>query len=262
FGSIIAYTAYIYLLRTVRPALATSYAYANPLVAVLLGVTLGGEILTGPVFLALPLILLGVAIVALAPNPAPKPVQKAAPATPTFLITDVEASTRLWEDHPEAMHWAMARHDEILHRALGENCGRIFSVAGDSFAAAFDRADEALSAAVKTQTLLASEDWGPAEIRVRIGIHSGDAKERDGRYYGQAVNRAARLADVAHGGQSVLSCCTRELLLRVPEGTDVIDLGKHRLRDLQHPERIYQLTSTGLETEFPPLRSIPRPAVA
>lgn len=127
--------------------------------------------------------------------------------TVTFLFTDVEGSTRLWEDHPDVMHDALARHDEIVRDAIESHGGHVVKTTGDGFHAAFGTARDALDAALSAQQALAGEP--PAEsgvlVKVRMGVHTGEARVRDGDYYGSALNRAARLMAVGHGGQIVCS---------------------------------------------------------
>jgi predicted ATPase/class 3 adenylate cyclase len=178
----------------------------------------------------------------------------------TFLFTDLEASTRLWEEHPEAMRSALARHDEILRDAVESNRGHVVKATGDGLHAVFSVAGDAVAAAVDGQLGLDAEPWaaGPA-LRVRIGVHTGAAEERGGDYYGPAVNRAARVAAAGHGGQIIVSHATEELVRDVlPAKVGVVDLGEHRLRDLSRPERIFQLTHQELTADFPPLRSLDR----
>ena len=178
--------------------------------------------------------------------------------TVTFLFTDLEGSTRLWEEHPDAMQGALARHDEILRDAIAAHDGHIVKTTGDGVHAVFTDAGSAARAARDAQLALAREAWtGVPPLRVRMGLHTGPAELREGDYYGTAVNRAARLMSVAHGGQVVVSLTTEELLR--DEGADdftLLDLGEHRLRDLSRPERIFQLGGPGMGTEFPPLRSL------
>ena len=133
--------------------------------------------------------------------------------TVTFLFTDVEASTRLWQEAPEAMRGAAARHDAIVREAIESHDGYVVKTTGDGFHAAFVSARDAIDAAVDAQLALGAEVWEPtAALRVRMGIHSGHAEVRDGDYYGTAVNKAARLMSVAHGGQIVVSLATEELV--------------------------------------------------
>ena len=175
--------------------------------------------------------------------------------TVTFLFTDLEGSTRLWEDHPDEMQEALARHDAILRDAIESHRGHVVKTTGDGAHAAFAVASDAIEAAVAAQLAIQSEGWdstGP--LRVRVGIHTGAAEIRDGDYYGTALNRAARLMSVAHGGQVVVSQTTRDLLRDAP--VDLVDLGEHRLRDLGEPERVHQVVYADLTRDFPPLRSV------
>src|SRR5438876_657112 len=132
--------------------------------------------------------------------------------TVTFLFTDLEGSTRLWEEFPEGMKAALARHDEILRDAVAAHGGYVVKLTGDGAHAAFGTAHEAMRAAIDAQLALQREAWretGP--LRVRMGLHTGAAEVRDGDYYGTEVNRAARLMGVAHGGQIVCSQATADL---------------------------------------------------
>ncbi|MFQ5968744.1 MAG: adenylate/guanylate cyclase domain-containing protein, partial [Acidimicrobiia bacterium] len=132
--------------------------------------------------------------------------------TVTFLFTDIEGSTRLWEEHPEGMKAALARHDEILRLAIEDHGGYVFSTAGDAFSASFHRAQDAVGAALAAQEVLVAEDWGDLAIGVRMGLHTGEADERDGDYFGSAVNRTARLLSAGHGGQVLVSRSMREIV--------------------------------------------------
>jgi predicted ATPase/class 3 adenylate cyclase len=178
--------------------------------------------------------------------------------TVTFLFTDIEGSTARWEQHPEAMRVALARHDALIRSAIVRHNGSVVKTIGDAFHAAFARPAEALAAALEAQRRLQAEPWDDiGTLRVRMGLHTGTAEERDGDYYGPTVNRAARLADVGHGGQVLLSQATYELVGHPPpDGTIVRALGEYRLKDLVHPERIYQLVVPGLPSRFPPLRTL------
>jgi predicted ATPase/class 3 adenylate cyclase len=169
--------------------------------------------------------------------------------TVTFLFTDIEGSTRLWESAPEAMQLALARHDELVRAAMEAHGGYVFATGGDGFAAAFARAGDAMGAAVASQTRLAAETWPEgAPIRVRMGLHTGEVEERGGDYFGPAVNRAARIMAAGHGGQVLVSATTSSLL--GPQGLS--DLGEHSLAGLDDVERVYQV---GSDT-FGPLRSL------
>ena len=175
--------------------------------------------------------------------------------TVTFLFTDLEGSTRLWQEHPEAMQDASARHDAIVREAIESHDGHVVKTTGDGFHAVFARARDAIDTAVAAQLVLGAEAWGaPGSLRVRMGIHSGPAEVRDGDYYGTAVNKAARLMSVAHGAQIVVSLATEQL---VPDGdVELLDLGEHALRDLARPERVFQVAHPGLVREFPRLSSL------
>jgi predicted ATPase/class 3 adenylate cyclase len=178
--------------------------------------------------------------------------------TITFLFTDLESSTRLWEEHPEAMLGALARHDEIVRVAVTSHDGQIVKSTGDGFHAVFVDAARAVQAGIDAQRQLGREVWGDSgELRVRIGLHSGAAELRDGDYPGPTVNKAARIMSVAHGGQLVVSSSTAELASqRLPDDVKLIDLGEHRLRGLPRPERVFQVRAPGLATEFAPLTSL------
>jgi predicted ATPase/class 3 adenylate cyclase len=174
------------------------------------------------------------------------------------LFTDLEGSTRLWEEHPDAMKEALARHDEILRDAIAAHDGHIVKGRGDGVHAAFAAARDAIAAAVDAQRGLSSKTWATTgALRVRMGVHTCEADYRDGDYYGTGVNRAARLMGVAHGGQVVVSLTSEELLHDgMPDGCALIDLGAHRLQDLSRAEHVFQLAASGLERQFPPLQSL------
>ena len=175
--------------------------------------------------------------------------------TVTFLFTDLESSTRLWDEFPDAMRSASARHDEIVRHAILEDGGHVVKTTGDGFHAVFANAQHALGAARDAQVRLHEEPWGSTgELRVRMGLHTCEVEMRDGDYYGGAVNRAARLMSVAHGGQVVMSAATAELARQA--AFELQDLGEHRLAGLSRPERVSQLCVAGVVQEFPPLRSL------
>ena len=178
--------------------------------------------------------------------------------TVSFLFTDVEGSTRLWDESPDVMRHLMPHHDELLRNAVELHHGFIVKSRGDGFHAVFATAHDAVSAAVVAQRALIADDWNIAEtVRVRMGIHTGAAETRDGDYTGGAVNRAERLMSVAHGGQVVVSATAEELLHdAVSDKYGLLDLGEHRLRDLASPEHVYQVTHPDLRGEFPPLRTV------
>ena len=152
--------------------------------------------------------------------------------TVTFLFTDIEGSTQLWEKHPEAMKAALAKHDSILREAIESNHGHIIKTTGDGvhavFAAAFDAATSATDVQIKFQ-----EPFGDLQIKVRMGLHTGEAELRNGDYYGSVLNRTARLMSVAYGGQILISNATAELVReQLPANTTLRDLGEHHLKDL------------------------------
>jgi len=174
--------------------------------------------------------------------------------TVTFMFTDIEGSTALWERFPQSMPEVLARHDAVLRDAIVSRGGHIFTTAGDGFGAAFASAPDAVAAAVDVQRALGPEAWaGDVAIRVRIGLHSGTATQRDGNYFGAAVNRAARIAAIGRGGQILLSAATADLV--VDEGWTTMDLGWHRLRGLDRPERIVRLDAPELPVIALPLRA-------
>jgi predicted ATPase/class 3 adenylate cyclase len=179
--------------------------------------------------------------------------------TITFLFTDIEGSSRMWEKSPQTMRSALARHDEILQSAIGAHGGYVFKTVGDAFCAAFPTAPEALEVAVSAQRALFAEEW-PKEVgqlRVRMALHTGAAEARGGDYFGPPLNRVARLLSAAQGGQVLFSVATQELVRdQLPTGADLRDLGEHRLKDLIRPEWLFQLIAQGLPAEFPPLRTL------
>ncbi len=174
--------------------------------------------------------------------------------TVTFLFTDIEGSTRLWEEHPDAMRGALARHDAILCDAVVARGGTVVKTTGDGVHAVFALADAGVRAALDGQIALAREPWdGTGQIAVRMGLHTGSAELRDGDYYGSVLNRAARLMSVAHGGQIVVSQLTEQLIREVLDpDVELVDLGEHRLRDLAAPMHVFQVTRGDLRREFPP----------
>jgi len=178
--------------------------------------------------------------------------------TVTLLFTDIVGSTQLWETQPEAMAVALARHQEVVRAAVEDADGFVFKTVGDAFCAAFWRPGDGVRAAIGAQRALAAETWPESVVvRVRMGLHTGVCEERDGDYYGPTVNRTARLSAAAHGGQTVVSRATVEVVRdTLPDGVVLRDLGEHRLKDLGRPEHVFQIDAEGLGTEFPPLRSL------
>jgi predicted ATPase/class 3 adenylate cyclase len=179
------------------------------------------------------------------------------PAALTFLFTDIEGSTSLWEQYPDAMKNALATHDVMIRRAIEEHGGRIFKTVGDAFHAVFHKPDEALVAAIESQRSLHQQKWeGIPDIRVRIALNTGTAQEREGDYFGPALNRVSRLLSAAHGGQVLLSLSTKEALAAIPAALELRDMGERRLKDLSRPEQIFQVIAAGLPTDFPPLNTL------
>jgi predicted ATPase/class 3 adenylate cyclase len=178
--------------------------------------------------------------------------------TVTFLFTDLEGSTRLWDEQPEAMKSALARHDGILVEAVEAKGGHVVKSTGDGLHAVFATADTGIAAAAAAQQALVAEPWGPTgPLRVRMGLHTGVAELRGDDYFGSSLNRAARLSAVAHGGQVVCSQATADLARDgLRSGMALLDLGEHRLRDLSRPERVFQVQAPGLRSEFGPLASL------
>jgi predicted ATPase/class 3 adenylate cyclase len=183
------------------------------------------------------------------------------PDTLTFLFTDIQDSSRMWDEHPEPMRQSLALHNEIVLSAVADHGGTIVKDLGDGYFAVFGGASEAVGAALQAQQGLTVADWeepvGP--LRVRVGVHTGTAEVRGDDYIGPEVNRAARLEAAAHGGQVLVSEATRALTQDgLPPEAELRDLGYHTLRGLARPERVYQLIATGLPTNFPELRTVHR----
>ena len=177
--------------------------------------------------------------------------------TVTFLFTDIEGSTRLERTLREAYSDVLRDHGRLLREAFESHGGREVDTQGDSFFAVFPRARDAVAAAVDIQRALAGHEWpAGADVRVRIGMHTGEASVTDGRYVGLAVHRAARISAAGHGGQILLSSSTRDVVEDdLPAGQRIVDLGEQRLKDLPRPERVHQLVVEGLPHEYPPLKS-------
>ena len=167
--------------------------------------------------------------------------------TVTFLFTDVEGSTRLWAADAAAMSSSLLVHDSILREAIEAEGGYVFTTAGDSFAAAFSKASDAVNAAERIQACLADAAWPGPALRVRIGVHLGEAEERGGDYFGPVVNTTARVEAAGHGGQTLITDT-----VRVAARVEATDLGVHRLRDVDEPVRLFQLG----DGVFPSLRAL------
>ncbi len=204
--------------------------------------------------------------------------------TVTFLFTDIEGSTQLWEKHPELMPRAFKRHEQIIRESVAKHGGYAYKMIGDAFQVAFATAPDALAAAIDAQRALSAENWGggeassstrsnqsddgikpnviskdqdfadasPLQMRVRMALHTGVTDERGDDYVGSVLNRAARLLAAAHGGQILLSDAA-ETLVRdsLPSNVTLRDLGEHRLKDLIRSEHIFQVIAADLPSEFP-----------
>jgi len=167
--------------------------------------------------------------------------------TVTFLFTDVEGSTRLWEESREAMQFALARHDAILRQAIESKGGYIFATGGDAFSCAFQAASDALEAALSAQLALQEEPWPKIDVRVRMALHVGEAEERGGDYFGPTLNRTARVLSTAAGSEILVSSAIATLAVdSLPGESSLVDVGERRLKDLDRTEHVYRLTAPGL----------------
>jgi class 3 adenylate cyclase len=179
--------------------------------------------------------------------------------TVTFLFSDIEGSTRLLRELGERWEEALAAHNRILRDAFAEAGGREVDRQGDAFFAVFPQARSAVAAAASAQRTLASEQWPEgAELRVRMGLHTGEPSVGGEGYLGVDVVRAARICSAAHGGQVLVSETTRALV----GGDNLRDLGMHHLKDMEHPERLFQLELPDLPREFAAPRTLDRPEAA
>ena len=174
--------------------------------------------------------------------------------TVTFLFTDIEASTRQWEQDPEAMGRAVATHDALLSELIERHDGYLFSEQGDGVAAAFSTVSDAVATAVAAQQALRSEDWpDPIDVSCRMGVHTGVADERGGDYFGPPVNQAARICDAGHGGQVLVSSTSADLL---DGGWTLHELGRHHLPDLSEAVTLWQVVIDDDAGAYPPLRTV------
>jgi predicted ATPase/class 3 adenylate cyclase len=178
--------------------------------------------------------------------------------TVTFLLADIEASTRLLQRLGARHAEVLAQYRRIIREALETHHGREVDAQGDAFFAVFSRASDALRGAVAVQQALSTSAWPDGStVRARMGIHTGEAARAEGGYVGMDVHRAARVCDAAHGGQVLVSEATREVVEDdLPSGIALRALGEYRLKDLPRPERLYQVLHADLPAEFPPLRSL------
>jgi class 3 adenylate cyclase len=179
--------------------------------------------------------------------------------TVTFLFTDIEGSTALWERDREAMGTAVERHLALLRTVVAVHHGALFKVVGDAVQAAFPAAPEAVAAALDAQRAFLKERWPEAigSPNVRMALHTAAATPRDGDYLAAGLNRLSRLLAAAHGGQILVSLAAQDLARdALPQGVGLRDLGEHPLRDLYRPERVFQLLHADLPTDFPPIRTL------
>ena len=176
----------------------------------------------------------------------------------TFLFTDIENSTQLWEQYPEVMKIALARHHTILQQTIADHHGEIFKAVGDGFHAAFPSAMDGVKASMAAQRALYAEAWAKeTPIKVRMALHSGVAEAQNGDYSGPLFNLLARLIAAAHGGQTLLSAALYEQVqAHLPSDVEVRDMGERRLRSITRPQHIYQILAAGLPSQFPPLKTL------
>ena len=177
--------------------------------------------------------------------------------TVTFVFTDIEGSTKLLERLGDRYAEALAEHRRILRDTFGSRGGREIDAQGDAFFYAFERARDAVAAAVAAQRALATHGWPDGEeVRVRMSVHTGEPVLGEEGYVGIDVHRAARICSAGHGGQVLLSATTAALVSgALPDGVTQVPLGDLRLKDLSRPERLVQLEIDGLPASFPPLRA-------
>ncbi|HUF00058.1 MAG TPA: adenylate/guanylate cyclase domain-containing protein [Anaerolineales bacterium] len=181
--------------------------------------------------------------------------------TVTFLFTDIEGSTKLSQEFPDEMPILLARHNEILSQAIQKHNGFVFQMVGDSYSAAFHNASDALNAALAAQSLLYSENWSPAPLKVRMGIHTGAAKLEENlsesRYSGYStIALTQRIMSAGHGGQILLSQTVHDLTRdKLPEHTQLVDMGEHSFKGILRAEHLYQLTVPDLPSQFAPLNT-------
>ncbi|HVE76711.1 MAG TPA: adenylate/guanylate cyclase domain-containing protein [Actinomycetota bacterium] len=177
--------------------------------------------------------------------------------TVTFLFTDIEGSTRLLETLGETYDRVLEEHRAILLSAAADNSGHVVGTEGDSFFMVFERATDAVLTALGAQQTLARHPWPEGgQVKVRMGLHTGETRLLAGSYVGIAVHKCQRISNAGHGGQTLVSSITLDLAAPVLSGVAVSDLGSHRLKDLSAPERIYQISHQGADERFPPLRTL------
>jgi len=162
-------------------------------------------------------------------------------------------------EYPETWEVLRSHHDRILRTAIESNNGYVFQTIGDAFCATFQTAREAVHAAVRSQLDLNHEDWGDVPIKVRMGLHTGKAEiQASGEYHGYlTMSQVQRLMSAGHGGQVLVSHATQEFIrTEMPEGVTLRDMGERRLKDMVHPEHIYQLVIANLPSDFPPIKTL------
>ena len=179
--------------------------------------------------------------------------------TVTFLFSDIEGSATLAQNYPDAMSFLLERHNTILRQSIEAHNGVVFQIIGDAFCVAFHTAGDALRAAIKSQVDLQGEDWGDTPVKVRMGIHTGEAElQAKGDYHGYlAMSRVQRLMSAGHGGQILISQATQELIRdKLPKDVTLRDMGEHKLKDVPLPVRIFQVSAPDLQKDFPALRTL------
>ncbi|MEY2467615.1 MAG: hypothetical protein QOF21_313 [Actinomycetota bacterium] len=173
----------------------------------------------------------------------------------TFLFTDIEGSTHLIQAHGDAWPDLLTTHYELLDDALSAHGGRQVGTRGDAVFVAFDSASNALTGAVEAQAAVSNYAWPDPPLRVRMGLHTGEAVVRNGDYVGLAVHEAARICAAGHGGQVLVSASALHFAGGAPPGTTAEDLGRHRLKDLPSPTHLWQLSRPDLNAQFPGVRA-------
>ena len=156
----------------------------------------------------------------------------------TFLFTDLENSTPLWEQFPDEMRIASARHDALIREIIEAHQGRVVKTTGDGFHAVFESPSDGVAAALNGQQAIYAEPWPVAtgQLKVRMGLHTGESQEREGDYYGTEVNRSARIMSLGYGGQVLTSGVTAALVKKaLPQNCSLVDLGEHRLKGIATP---------------------------
>lgn len=194
----------------------------------------------------------------LPPEPEPEPSARTSPTTmvATFLFTEIEHRVNRWDTDPTGTSDVVEQHDTELQTAIEENGGQVFARPGDGFCAVFPHPKQALAAALEAQLSLTGPEASHESLRVHMALATGEASERDGHWSGAGVNRAARLRDASHGGQVLISAAAAELVRsHLPEGCELIDIGRWTVQGLDRPERVHQLGHPDLPSGFPPLRS-------